>query len=291
MSKRQVPQKLKLFILAFVLLALAIGAWLMYRHEEVKYKDVLVLGHAGSGFFSPINPFNPLPANSMASIVKALEDNGADGIEVDVQLTQDGVAVLYHDNFLQSMTTAEGHIEEHPAAAVVGLKYDGGFFYNLFQEEQVITLEALLQYLATFPEAPYLHLDLRNYTPERHSYYARTLLALLRKYNYPLDKMVFISQNTDFLLAFRNVEPKAILMLDAGGDFEQTLTEAAKYKLNGICANGGNVTGAQVAEAKQQGLQVVLFGGKSPSRVSKMINMRPDAIQVNNVAAMRGMLP
>ncbi|PRY10384.1 glycerophosphoryl diester phosphodiesterase [Pontibacter ummariensis] len=279
-----------LLVLAIVLLAFAAGVFLLYRHEKLEYKEVLVLGHAGSGFFSPINPFNPLPANSMASIVKAMEAHGADGVEVDVQLSEDGVPILYHDMTLESMTAAEGLIENHVAADVIGLKYDGGFFYNLFQEEEIITMEALLQYFATYQEAPYLHLDLRNYSPERHAYYARTLMALLREYRYPLQKLVFISPDPDFLQAFREVEPGAQLMLDTGGDFEQALQTVAAYEIGGICANGGSVTAEQVARAKELGLEVALFGGKSRSSIARMINLRPDAIQVNNVEAMRDML-
>ncbi|MCX2739437.1 glycerophosphodiester phosphodiesterase [Pontibacter anaerobius] len=290
MSKRSVSRKMQLLVLAFVLLALAIGAWLLYRHDELKYKEVLVLGHAGSGFFSPLNPFNPLPSNSMASIVKAMEENGADGVEVDVQLSQDGVPILYHDVTLASITSSEGIIDNLSAAEVVGLKYKGGFFYDLFHDEEIITLETLLQRFATYPELPYLHIDLRNHSPSRHLYYAQTLMALLRKYNYPLQKLVFISPNPNFLKAFGEVEPQAQLMIDTAGDFEQALVEANNYNLHGICANGRDVTEEQVQRAREQGLQVALFGGKSRSRIARMINMRPDAIQTDNVGAMRDML-
>ncbi|SFG49702.1 glycerophosphodiester phosphodiesterase [Pontibacter chinhatensis] len=283
-------RKIWLFILAFVLLALGITFWLMRRHDEVKYKEVLVLGHAGSGFLSPLNPFNPLPSNSMASLVKAMEENGADGVEVDVQMSQDGVLILYHDVSLESMTKAQGIIDNLPAAEVVGLKYKGGFFYDLFHEEEIITLEAMLQRFATYPELPYLHIDLRNHVASRHLYYAQTLLDMLRKYNYPHEKLVFISPNVQFLLAFREVEPAAQLMIDTAGDYEQALLEAKNNALQGICANGRDVSAAQVQRAKEQGLQVALFGGKSRSRIARIINMQPDAIQVDNVAAARQML-
>ncbi|OKL42144.1 glycerophosphodiester phosphodiesterase [Pontibacter flavimaris] len=283
-------RRIRLFILAFVLLGLATTVWLMRRHDRVEYQDVLVLGHAGSGFLSPLNPFNPLPSNSMASIVKAMEENGADGVEVDVQLSQDGVPILYHDVTLESMTRAEGIIDDLPAAGVVGLKYRGGFFYDLFHQEEIITLEALLQRFAAYPELPYLHLDLRNQNPGRHLYYAQTLMALLRKYDYPLERMTFISPSPAFLKAFREVEPQAQLMIDTAGDFEQALREAQHNQLQGICANGRDISAGQVQRAKEQGLQVALFGGKSRSRIARMINMQPDAIQVDNVAAARQML-
>lgn len=290
-TKRRAPRKALLVGLAIVLLGLAVGGWLLYRHDELQYRQVLVLGHAGSGFLSPLNPFNPLPPNSKGSLVQAME-LGADGLEVDVQLSKDGVPVLYHDVTLASMTVRQepDTIENLNAKEVVGLAYKGGAPYDLFHEEKIITLEELLQLLGSYEQAPYLHIDLRNHDPQRYAYYAQTLLALLRKYNYPLQRLVFISPDPSFLLAFRQEEPAAQLMLDAGGDFEQAQAQALKYNLNGICANGRDASAALVAQAKQQGLQVALFGGKSRSRIARMINMGPDAIQVNNVAAMRAML-
>lgn len=263
---------------------------LLFSSGKVKHTDVLVLGHAGSGFLSPLFPFNPLPANSMASIVKAMEEHGADGVEVDVQLTRDGVPVLYHDLTLETLTDKRGLIDTMKAEEVVGVQFKGGFFYDLFHGEQVVTLEAVLQRFQKYPELPHLHLDLRNQDPARHASYAQTLMALLRKYNYPLERLVFISPNPDFLEAFRQVEPQAYLMIDSGGDFAQALETAKARSFWGVCTNGKSVTAAEVQTANAQGLQVVLFGGKSRSSISKMISLEPFAIQVNNVQAMREMV-
>jgi glycerophosphoryl diester phosphodiesterase len=252
--------------------------------------DLLILGHAGSGFLYPIYPFNPYPANSMKSIKKALEDNGADGVEVDVQLTKDGVPVLYHDVTLESKTNAKGLIDDHLATDVVGLKYKGGFFYDIFHRERIITLEQMLQLFSTYSELPFLHIDLRNNKPERHAYYAQTVTSLLSKYNYPLSKLVFISPDPDFLLSFRQIEPKASLVLDIDGELEKSLRIAYQHNFDGICVNSKKITPEQVARVKQKGLQVVLFGGKSHSSIEQMLALGPDAVQVNNLKAIQEML-
>ncbi|WP_299819887.1 glycerophosphodiester phosphodiesterase family protein [uncultured Pontibacter sp.] len=279
---------------AAILLVLVLGALSFIYYPfglGAKIKaDVLVLGHAGSGFMSPLNPFNPLPSNSMASIVKAMEEHGADGVEVDVQLSQDGVLILYHDVDLSSMTAQNGFIENHKAADVIGLKYKGGLFYDLFHDEEIITMEAMLQRFATYPEPPVLQIDLRNHNPERHLYYAQTLLAMLQKYDYPFAKLMFISPDPDFLEAFRQVNPQAPLMLDTGGNFDAALKTVVERKFQGICAEGKSASFEQIKQAKEQGVFVSLFGGKSRSRITKMIKLEPDAIQVNNVEAMRDLL-
>ncbi|MCC9166719.1 glycerophosphodiester phosphodiesterase [Pontibacter harenae] len=277
--------------LAVLAIALGVGYYFLFGlSANGKGANTLVLGHAGSGFFSPLFPFNPLPPNSMASIVEAIEDDGADGVEVDVQLSKDGVPILYHDVDLESMTEKQGKIEDLPASEVVGLRYTGGFVYELFHDEKIITLEALLQRFSTYGTFPHLHIDLRNHNPARHQYYAQTLMALLNKYKVPQEKLVFISPNPDFLEAFREVEPRSTLMIDTGGNFEEALQQILEHNFDGVCANGKEVTEAQVQEARQHNLQVVLFGGKSRSRIAKMLSLEPDAIQVNNVETMRSMV-
>jgi glycerophosphoryl diester phosphodiesterase len=291
-------RKRRLQLLPTLLLLLAVAGLVAYIGHKQYYAashkgaDVLVLGHAGSGFFSPLNPFNPLPPNSKASIIKAIEEHGADGVEVDVQLTKDGVPVLYHDVTLATMTVRQepDTIDYLNAAEVVGLAYSGGFIYDLFHQEKIITLEEMLQLFSTYPALPYLHIDLRNQDGSRHAYYAQTLMAMLRQYNYPVQKLAFISPNPDFLAAFREVEPKAVLMIDTGGSFEETMQTILERGFQGICANGRSVSAVQVQQAKQKGLQVVLFGGKSRSRISKMIAMEPDAVQVDDVETMREMV-
>lgn len=296
LNDRQTVRKRPARLLPKLILGLGIVGVLVYMGREFffasRYKgaDVLVLGHGGAGFVSPLNPYNPLPANSRASIKKALEVHGADGLELDVQLTKDGVLVLYHDGTLMATTGRQDTIQNLNAAQVVGLRYQEGLLYDLFQREKVITLREALELFSTYAELPYLHIDLRNYDTSRYSEYAKTVLRLLQEYEYPLAKLAFISPDPEFLKAFKVEEPAATLLLDATGSFEETQQQVLAYGLSGICVNGRDVTKEQVQAAKQQGLQVVLFGGKSNSRIAKMIEMEPNAIQVNDVAAMRRMV-
>ncbi|MBX0334142.1 glycerophosphodiester phosphodiesterase [Pontibacter sp. HSC-14F20] len=253
-------------------------------------RQILVMGHAGSGFFSPLNPYNPLPANSMASIAQAMEDDGADGVEVDVHVSRDGVPILYHDNTLETMSEGSGIIAELPASEVVGIRYRGGVLYDLFHSEKIISMEAMLQRFQTYPELPYLHIDIRNHDPNRNSFYAQSVLELLRKYDYPIEKLAFIFNDPGMLHGVHELEPEAMLMLDAGEDFDLAAQQALDNKLHGVTANGKHVSREQLLRARAQGLQVVLFGGKSKGTIANMLELEPDAIQVNNVKRMRSLM-
>lgn len=62
------------------------------------------------------------PENSLAAFQAACA--GGYGIELDVQLTADGEAVVFHDDRLERMTGREGRLRDHTAAelATYGLK-------------------------------------------------------------------------------------------------------------------------------------------------------------------------
>ncbi|MDQ3290110.1 MAG: glycerophosphodiester phosphodiesterase, partial [Bacteroidota bacterium] len=250
-----------------------------------------MIGHAGRAFFSPVNPFNPLPPNSRTSLLKALREDGADGLEIDVHVSRDGVPILYHDETLNTMSEGKGKIEDLPASSVLGTAYKGGWLYDLFHEEKIISLEDLLRELQKLSEYPYLHLDLRSYTSARNAYFARCVMNLLRKYQYPIEKLSIVYSKPELLDAFRVVEPASKLLLDIGPDFEESLKTILGNRLHGLVAEGKHINATQIKLARLYHLQVVLFGGKARNTIYNMVLLQPDAIEVNNVKALRSMVP
>jgi len=73
------------------------------------YRGALVFAHRGG---SALGPENTLPA------FDAGLEAGADGLELDVQLSADGVPVVHHDLTLERTTDATGTVESHTADAL-----------------------------------------------------------------------------------------------------------------------------------------------------------------------------
>lgn len=67
----------------------------------------LILGHRGASALAP--------ENTIAAFRRSVED-GADGIEFDVRLTGDGVAVVIHDATLERTATVHRHVSQMTAA-------------------------------------------------------------------------------------------------------------------------------------------------------------------------------
>jgi glycerophosphoryl diester phosphodiesterase len=85
------------------------------RFTELSRQRPLILGHRGSPKFAP--------ENSLDSFRIALEQ-GADGVELDVQCTADGVLVAHHDGTLPSGETIGSlpYVELQPLAKRAGFE-------------------------------------------------------------------------------------------------------------------------------------------------------------------------
>lgn len=254
---------------------------------------VEVIGHAGSGFLYPIHPFNPLPSNSKASFVKALETNRADGIEVDLQMSKDGQLIVFHDPNLEMVDGISGCISEHTADEIVGKPYRAGLFYDLFQEEKVLSFEEFLQWFTLrYPDRS-LHLDVKNFDDclrpgaKRSEAMAEEILRLLLDYQPSLNRLQIGSSDKALLLSLKGLAPQLNLMLDVGKDKEGDILWASRQRMSGIVIGHRQVTAQLVKSARQAGLKVVIFGGKSKGTIRKLVALQPDAIQVNNVKALR----
>ena len=66
------------------------------------------IGHRGTG---PTREGHPFPENSLSSFAAAIEA-GADGIELDVEITQDGQLIVMHDDTLDRTTDCTGCVSE-----------------------------------------------------------------------------------------------------------------------------------------------------------------------------------
>jgi len=287
----------KLYCIVLFMLCLACKPVDRAEIKNLSDGEITVIGHGGAGFLSWIYPFNPLPHNSLASVQKALRQ-GAQGIEVDVQISRDNVLILYHDGILQSKTTGQGCIPELPAEQVLNLPYDVGFPYDLFQNELVISLSRLIDNLLNLNEFPMLYLDLKTYNEcnsrhiiNRFDSYAYQIIRLLKNKNVLSERVIVLSNQVALLKKIRDFsdDGKLKLMYDAA-EMKEGIAIAAQNQFYGVVINKDNLTINHSKKAHQQGLLVVAHGGKSHFGIRQAILKNPDVIQVNNIPVARFLL-
>ncbi|GAB3844566.1 hypothetical protein GCM10028822_01980 [Hymenobacter terrigena] len=259
--------------------------------KPVANPQLVVLGHAGSGFYTPISPFNFRPPSSWRGIRRALL-RGADGVEIDLQMSRDSVVMLYHDQHLQDGSTGTGCVSQRTAAELTQLRYKGGFPYDLFQKEHPITFDTLLARLNRRPTFPFIHLDLHEddqclpagRQSEKVPLLVRQIARSLARYHVPPAKVLFITQDGATVRLARTAMPAVRIGLEIASDeFAAGLKTAKAEKVHTVVLDADRVTPEQSAQAHAAGLKVVVFGGRSPKDLRRVLKTQPDEIEVDNV--------
>jgi len=99
----------------------------------------LNFGHRGA---SSLAPENTLAAFRLA------RELGADGVELDAQLSQDGVVVIMHDDSLERTSDGHGQVRDTPWRALRRLDA-GRWFDERFAGERIPTLQDVFDLLGT----------------------------------------------------------------------------------------------------------------------------------------------
>lgn len=89
------------------------------------------------------------PQNTLAAIEAACRA-GADGVEIDLQPTADGVGVVIHDETVDATTNGTGKVSALTSDEVLGLDA-GSYFSPVFSGQHVPTLADVLGVLARHP--------------------------------------------------------------------------------------------------------------------------------------------
>ena len=232
------------------------------------------LGHAGMGIS------DLYPSNSAESILNCL-NLGATGSEFDVQMTSDGVLVLFHDDQLEGSTDIEGVIHELTWNEIKDGVYDEVPYstYDIVRFDRFLELtENHSDYIFT--------LDVKLYTESNDfdQYFEDFSDALVDIYNeFNLFNHVYVeSQNTDFLQLIQSKSSNIDLYIYPQ-TFEEGLEKALSYNLKGLSISTFEIDVEQVKEAHDAGVFVTIWNTQSKDDNIEAIHKNPDMIQTDRV--------
>ncbi|SDM79834.1 glycerophosphoryl diester phosphodiesterase [Fictibacillus solisalsi] len=141
------------------------------------------------------------PENTMAAYIKALQ-LGAEGLEIDVHLTKDGIPVVIHDETVKRTTSGKGYVKNFSLAEIKQLDA-GSWFSPEFQNERIPTLEEFLQWIRTTPLL--LNIELKN----NKVYYEdleQKVYSLVNAYGMK-ERTIYSSFNHYSLVVLRSMDP------------------------------------------------------------------------------------
>ena len=141
------------------------------------------------------------PENTLAALSAAL-DAGARWVETDVQISADGVPVLFHDRTLERMCGVPGAVHQRSAADLRGLACaQRAAFGERFATERIATLAGLVDLLRRHPDAT-AFVEVKRASIE-HFGLARVLDRVLAAVEPAREQVVLISFSVPLLLEAR----------------------------------------------------------------------------------------
>jgi glycerophosphoryl diester phosphodiesterase len=226
---------------------------------------ILTIAHRGA--------HQSVPEDTLPAIEKAVE-LGFDYVELDVRFTSDGVPVLMHDATVNRTTDGHGLVRDMTLAEIKRLDAAGApEWRGSFCDLRVPTLEEALSIMKGRASAYVNQKD-----PPR-----LVEIHLLRKYGFYPGHAVVAGRNEQ-VLAFRELAPKADLLLNIRDIDDIPAVLASVPRLKGFTTRGSIVTRELVEAAHADGVLVftnALGPDDTASEMQRVIAAGVDAIQTN----------
>jgi glycerophosphoryl diester phosphodiesterase len=262
----------KIVILLLLLLQFIACKKKDYNIVNLNGNKISVLGHGGMGLG------HIYPMNSLESILCSL-NLGADGTEMDVEMTADSVLIAFHDMELSSRTNMSGNVYEKNWGDIKHAKYNDQIYVNF----KIVTLDEIFSNLGNNTDKLF-SLDCKNFNPDTSAKYRNTfcnaLLKFIDKYNIQ-DHVTIELKREDIIKTLKKLRPN--LKIYALFEFDKALQLANQYQLQGIVISVDKISKEQVSIAHQNGLKVIVANTHSNQRNIEAIHKNVDVIETDNL--------
>ena len=209
-----------------------------------------------------------------------------DGIETDVQLSRDEVAVLWHDRFLGKLGHPLKHIDDFDHAQLQAMNF-AAHFSSSTKPEGIISLK---EFLDAYRRRCRLLLEIKNRDWEpvaRHRIKVRQTLELAGAFNGAVqgDAIIVSSFNLDSLVHAHQCAPGFPLVYNFETD--QKLADAQRVLagqpfLHGLCLPIESLDEPIVRLLRDHGKSVAVYTCNSDAEISKALGLGVD-IMISDV--------
>ncbi|HEV7746163.1 MAG TPA: glycerophosphodiester phosphodiesterase family protein [Pyrinomonadaceae bacterium] len=245
----------------------------------------LILGHRGACALAP--------ENTLAAFSRAISD-GADGVEFDVRLSRDGIAVVIHDATLKRTALVEGSVSEMSAAELSAVDV-GAWFTGRSKEslrgEKLPTLTQVFELFST--NHGELYVEMKSDKNEG-SELAAAVVKLTRECRM-IDRVVVESFDHAAIAAVKKIDPG----IRTAALFEPKLTRpistvrrlkmvdtAVAFGANEIALHHTLVGPRLIEKAIQAGLEVVVWTVDDSAWIARAQKLEIKALIANDPGAM-----
>ncbi|MFS0722934.1 glycerophosphodiester phosphodiesterase [Paenibacillus sp. 1P07SE] len=204
------------------------------------------------------------PENTMAAFARAMKYDALQWIELDVQLSQDGIPVVIHDDKLNRTTGSKGFVGDKTAAELQQLDA-GRWFGRSFSGERIPLLEEVIQ--ATVGRCR-LNVELKTYGG-RYPGMEERVVELLYKWNLQHDTVI-TSFDDAALRRVRSLSSEIGTGLIIDGAPATLLDRLRQLGCSFLSIGYRSITAARMAIFRQAGIQVMAWTVNDPVAMRKL---------------------
>lgn len=215
------------------------------------------------------------PENTGAAIRRAIRMR-ADMIELDVQLTEDRRAVIFHDDRLERTTTGRGRLSRQPYRNLQRLDAGSWFGASFAGERMLLASQAL----AMVKPPCRINLELKRTSPDRVKALAEGVCGVLRRTRSV--RRVLVSSFDPHLIARVKARlPRAAIALISRRAPAQALRRAAQLGCSAWHPHQRLVRPSLVRQAHGAGLRVHVWTVDRPLDAKRLLRMGVDGLFTN----------
>lgn len=223
--------------------------------------STLIFAHRGAN--------REAPENTRAAFDQALV-YAVDGMETDVQLSRDEVAVLWHDRFLDKLGLPDKHIDDFDDAQLQKLNFSGA------------TIMRLRDFVQAYRSRCRLLLEIKNREWESSSRHQLKVRQTLDEVGPTPDESIMVSSfHLASLVYAHQYQPQFPLIYNF--ENEQTLTDAQQVLtahpfLRGLCVPIENLDNDMVQLVHSQHKLLAVYTCNSDAEIAKALDLAVDIL-------------
>lgn len=208
------------------------------------------------------------PENTLLSFYTGIY-MGANGIETDVQMTKDGVAVLFHDDTVARMMKKPGRMADYTYAELRTFPME-----RCGRVDYIITLDTFLENFSKMDLT--FAIELKGEGTEAET------ARLVEKWG-AADKCIFTSFKMEYLEKMHKINPsyKLGFLAMEGEVTEELLAKMRSLDFYEICPNSADVTKENVAAWHAMGLGVRAWDISNEEIMKTVYDNGADGMTVN----------
>jgi len=256
--KVAVPMILILFISSWVM-----GVWIL--RQNIPTRTPLVIAHRAGAALAP--------ENTISAIKKSVKDGFADIVEIDVNMTSDGVLVIAHDKDLMKQGQ-DPHIIRETTYKDLHKTDIGSFFSSEYKDERLEKLESFLN-VAKKGGMP-LILEFKHC---KDTNLVERVVAAVREKEMSKD-VTLMSLELDEVRRVQTIAPE----IKVGYFASVEVGDLRKLDVDVLGAKDSMVELKFVRDIQEEGMKIYVWTVDDPVRIVELILLGVDGIITNDPA-------